>query len=76
MASSGGKSSARAHPEERVVTTTGIETIIYPVRDLARVKVRYGTAAGVEPVTDEPYYVGYRVDGQDIGLDRTAMTRA
>jgi predicted enzyme related to lactoylglutathione lyase len=24
---------------------------------------------GVEPYTDQPYYVGYSVDGQEIGLD-------
>jgi hypothetical protein len=24
---------------------------------------------GVEPVMDQPYYVGYQINGQDIGLD-------
>ena len=47
----------------------GIKTIIFPVRDLASAKVLYGTALGVEPYADAPYYVGFRVDDQEIGLD-------
>src|SRR3954451_10059339 len=47
----------------------GIKTIIYPVTDLAAAKTVYGRLAGVEPYADEAYYVGYKVGGQDIGLD-------
>lgn len=47
----------------------GVKTIIYPVRDLAAAKALYGGLLGVEPYADEPYYVGYKVGGQDIGLD-------
>jgi predicted enzyme related to lactoylglutathione lyase len=46
-----------------------IKTIIIPVRDLAAAKALYGTVLGVEPYADEPYYVGFRVDDQEIGLD-------
>jgi predicted enzyme related to lactoylglutathione lyase len=46
-----------------------IKTIIVPVRDLAGAKARYGTVLGVEPYADEPYYVGFRVGDQEIGLD-------
>lgn len=49
--------------------TSGMKTIIYPVRDLERAKALYGRLLGVEPVVDEPYYVGFAVAGQDIGLD-------
>jgi predicted enzyme related to lactoylglutathione lyase len=49
--------------------TEGVKTIIYPVEDLARAKTLYGKLAGVEPYADEVYYVGFKVDGQDIGLD-------
>lgn len=49
--------------------TSGIRTIIYPVKDLARAKTLYGTLLGVEPSMDEPYYVGFSVAGQDVGLD-------
>jgi predicted enzyme related to lactoylglutathione lyase len=47
----------------------GIKTIIVPVRDLAAAKALYRTALGVEPYADEPYYVGFRIDDQEIGLD-------
>lgn len=49
--------------------TEGIRTFIYPVKDLARAKALYSGLLGVEPIMDEPYYVGYEVAGQDIGLD-------
>ncbi|MFE3206145.1 VOC family protein [Embleya sp. NPDC059237] len=49
--------------------TTGIKTVIYPVRDLAKAKELYSRILGVDPVMDESYYVGYHLDGQDIGLD-------
>ncbi|MEV4532280.1 VOC family protein [Asanoa sp. NPDC049518] len=47
----------------------GIKTIIIPVRDLATAKAQYGTVLGVEPYADEPYYVGFQVGDQEIGLD-------
>jgi predicted enzyme related to lactoylglutathione lyase len=47
----------------------GVKTIIYPVKDLAKAKTLYGTLLGVKPYGDEPYYVGYRVGNQEIGLD-------
>ncbi len=49
--------------------TEGIKTIVYPVKDLAKAKVLDGELVGVEPYADEPYYVGFRVGGQEIGLD-------
>ena len=47
----------------------GISTIIYPVKDIAQAKALYTTLLGVEPIMDQPYYVGYKVGDQDIGLD-------
>jgi predicted enzyme related to lactoylglutathione lyase len=47
----------------------GIKTIIFPVDDLAKGKALYGKLTGVEPYADQPYYVGYRVGGHEIGLD-------
>jgi predicted enzyme related to lactoylglutathione lyase len=46
-----------------------IRTVIYPVKDLAQAKALYSKLAGVEPYMDAPYYVGFRVGDQDIGLD-------
>jgi predicted enzyme related to lactoylglutathione lyase len=48
---------------------SGMETIIYPVKDLPAAKALYGRAFGVEPYVDQPYYVAFNVDGQDVGLD-------
>jgi len=47
----------------------GVRTIIYPVKDIARAKTLYRTLLGVEPYTDQAYYVGFRVGDQEIGLD-------
>ena len=49
--------------------TEGVKTIVYPVTDLAKAKTLYGKLLGMEPYMDEAYYVGFNVDGQDIGLD-------
>jgi predicted enzyme related to lactoylglutathione lyase len=49
--------------------TEGVKTIMYPVTDLARAKTLYGKLLGVEPYMDEAYYVGFKVGGQDVGLN-------
>ncbi|MEX2010825.1 MAG: VOC family protein [Chloroflexota bacterium] len=50
--------------------TEGVKTIIYPVRDLAKAKKVFSALLGaVEPAMDQPYYVGFNIGGQDIGLD-------
>ena len=47
----------------------GAKTIISPVSDLAKAKDFYTALLGVAPYADAPYYVGYRVGDQEIGLD-------
>ena len=47
----------------------GVRIIIYPVKDMARAKTRFRTLLDVEPYLDQPYYVGFKVGDQDIGLD-------
>ncbi len=46
-----------------------IKTIIFPVKDIAKAKSLFSTLLGVEPSQDAPYYVGFRVGDQSIGLD-------
>jgi len=46
----------------------GIKTIIFPVKDVAKAKALFAKLIGSEPVVDGPYYVGFKVGGQDIGL--------
>lgn len=55
--------------------STSIGTVIYPVKDLARAKGLLTAILGVEPDFDQPYYVGYRVGAQDIGLDPNGHAR-
>jgi predicted enzyme related to lactoylglutathione lyase len=49
--------------------TEGVKTIIYPVKDLDRAKALFTALFGGAPESDTPYYVGWRVAGQDVGLD-------
>jgi len=46
----------------------GFTTILYPVRDISQAKKLYNQLLGVQPIMDEPYYVGYKIGNQDIGL--------
>ncbi len=49
--------------------SAGIKTIIYPVGDLEKAKTLFTALVGAAPEMDAPYYVGYKVAGQDVGLD-------
>lgn len=49
--------------------TSGMKTVIYPVKDLDKAKAVYGSLLGVAPEMDEAYYVGYTIGGQHLGLD-------
>ncbi|MET8613288.1 VOC family protein [Streptomyces misionensis] len=49
--------------------TAGVRTIVYPVKDAARAKALFSALLGVEPYADEPYYIGFKAAGQDVGLD-------
>jgi predicted enzyme related to lactoylglutathione lyase len=49
--------------------TSGMKTVIYPVKDITAAKRLYGELFGVTPYADEVYYVGFNVEGQNIGLD-------
>src|SRR6516162_10650339 len=56
----------------------GIKTILYSVQDITRAKTVFCKLLGVEPYADQPYYVGFKVGDQDIGLvprgDNAGMT--
>ncbi|MCT2590798.1 glyoxalase [Streptomyces sp. N2-109] len=49
--------------------TKGVQTIIYPVDDLARAKAVFRALLGTDPYMDESYYVAFSAGGQDVGLD-------
>jgi predicted enzyme related to lactoylglutathione lyase len=46
----------------------GIKTILYPVKDINQSKTIFQKLLGVEPYADQPYYVGFKINDQDIGL--------
>ncbi len=46
----------------------GIKTVLHPVSDLEAAKPVYTAVLGSPPAQDAPYYVGYEVAGQHIGL--------
>jgi predicted enzyme related to lactoylglutathione lyase len=49
-------------------STEGIKTVLLPVSDLTTAKGVYAALLGVQPQTDESYYVGFEAAGQQIGL--------
>jgi predicted enzyme related to lactoylglutathione lyase len=53
----------------------GVSTVIYPVSDLAIAKAIFSSLLGTGPAQDTPYYVGFRVAEQDIGLDPNGKGR-
>ncbi len=46
-----------------------INLLVYPVSDVEKAKTFYSAFLGVDPYADAPYYVGYRVGDQEVGLD-------
>lgn len=49
--------------------TLGLRTVIYHVPDLSRARDWYASAFGVAPYFDQPFYVGFKVGGFELGLD-------
>jgi predicted enzyme related to lactoylglutathione lyase len=47
----------------------GIQTVIYPVKDIAKAKKLFSALLGIKPFMDEAWYVGFKVGDQEIGLD-------
>ena len=47
----------------------GLRTVIYGVDDLAKAKEWYSSVLGIEPYFDQPFYVGFSVEGFELGLD-------
>jgi len=47
---------------------TQSKVVLYPVRDVEKTKALFVTLFGIEPHADAPYYVGFSIDGSEIGL--------
>ena len=46
----------------------GLRTVVYHVEDLDQAKVWYSAVFDREPYFDEPFYVGFDIDGYELGL--------
>lgn len=46
----------------------GLRTVVYPVADLSAAKAWYQAAFERAPYFDEAFYVGFEVDGFELGL--------
>lgn len=54
--------------------TTGMKTIIFPVKDLDAAKAVFATLLGA-PVMDQPYYVQFASADQEVGLDPNGFSK-
>ena len=46
-----------------------LKTVVYHVNDLEAAKNFYTQLTGIPPYFDEPFYVGYQINGFELGLD-------
>lgn len=46
-----------------------LRTIIYHVNDIAKAKEWYASLTGTQPYFDEHFYVGFEINGCELGLD-------
>jgi predicted enzyme related to lactoylglutathione lyase len=47
---------------------SGLRTAIYKVSDIDAAKQWYAKAFGTGPYFDQPFYVGFNIDGYELGL--------
>ena len=52
----------------------GAYTVKYAVPDLGAAKAFYQRASGVAPYFDEPFYVGFQIGADELGLDPDLST--
>jgi predicted enzyme related to lactoylglutathione lyase len=46
----------------------GIKIILYPVKNMNQSKALFQKFLQTDPYVDQPYYVGFKVNNQDVGL--------
>jgi predicted enzyme related to lactoylglutathione lyase len=51
---------------------TGLKSVIYPSTDLKGDKKFWEAITGVKAYFDKPYYVGFNINGCELGLDPNA----
>lgn len=71
------KAAAKQPPAPKALKSPSlrsIRSVIFQVDDLAKAKLFYAAALGCEPYFDEPFYVGYNIEGQELGLHPDVST--
>ncbi len=51
------------------------QLVVYPVKDVEKARELFTQLLGGDPYVDEPYYVGYRTDDREIGLDPNGSSK-
>jgi hypothetical protein len=51
-----------------------INLIVYPAKDLEKTKSFISKFLGGEPYVDGPFYVGYKLDNLEVGLDPSGQS--
>ena len=46
-----------------------IKLIVFPAKNVKDAKALFSEFLGVDPYVDGPYYVGYKLDNLEVGLD-------
>ena len=46
-----------------------LRTVIYHVNDIDKAKEWYSKITGIQPYFDQPFYVGFDINGFELGLD-------
>jgi predicted enzyme related to lactoylglutathione lyase len=52
----------------------GLRTVLYHAPDIAKAKAWYSSVLGIQPYFDQPFYVGFKVGGYELGLDPDASS--
>src|SRR5271163_2474409 len=58
----------KSRTRKKTFMNKGVRTVLYPVKDMTAAKTLFQQFLGVEPYADQPYYTGFKVGDQDIGL--------
>jgi predicted enzyme related to lactoylglutathione lyase len=55
--------------------SSAMQLVVFPTKDLTAAKKLFSTLLGVDPYVDQPYYVGFRSNGLELGLDPNGHAR-
>jgi hypothetical protein len=61
---------------EDLTVDQDLQMVRYPVTDLAAATSPFGALQDIDPDMEEPHYVGFRVGGQELGLDPNGHAQA